>query len=55
MVHERWPRIAILIASGVVGVTQQDMPEGAIFLPKPYSSHTVARILHDIMASFRKS
>lgn len=38
-----WPNIHILVASGVVRPAPDDLPEGAIFINKPFS----AQIVHD--------
>ena len=37
-VHRRWPSVAIVIASGRKWPAQGDLPPGATFLAKPYSS-----------------
>lgn len=38
-----WPRIAILVASGQARPGPDDMPEGAVFIGKPFS----ADVVHD--------
>ena len=40
-VHRRWPSVAIVIASGRKWPEQGDLPPGATFLAKPYSSMTL--------------
>jgi len=40
---KRWPDISIVVASGAMKPGPDDMPEGAIFLDKPFS----AKIVHD--------
>ncbi|HDY94671.1 MAG: response regulator [Sulfitobacter litoralis] len=44
-VREGWPSVEILIASGVVGVTDEVMPEGSKFYSKPY---VTAQIISDM-------
>jgi two-component system, response regulator PdtaR len=36
IVAERWPQVGIVICSGHASPAAGDMPEGAVFLPKPY-------------------
>lgn len=40
-VRERWPWVAILIASGNVVVGRDQLPDGARFLPKPYDMQRI--------------
>ncbi|WP_186766700.1 response regulator [Puniceibacterium confluentis] len=47
-VHQGWPQVAIVIASGVVEIEKVGMPEGAMFFSKPYASSQVTRTLQDI-------
>ena len=35
-VRNRWPSIRLLVISGKVGVRPGELPEGALFLSKPY-------------------
>lgn len=42
-VSKRWPHVAIVIASGRVTPSPEEMPPGATFLPKPFS----AEVIHD--------
>jgi len=44
-VRAGWPSVAILIASGVVGVTEDVMPLGSRFYAKPY---TTGQIINDL-------
>ena len=43
IVAERWPDIGILLASGNINPAEGDMPEGAIFVEKPFA----AEVVHD--------
>jgi DNA-binding NtrC family response regulator len=36
LIRDRWPPIKLVIASGKHRLTEADMPEGAVFLSKPY-------------------
>jgi CheY-like chemotaxis protein len=40
-VHDRWPPIKILIASGLVRLSQSDLPTNSVFLEKPYRGEAV--------------
>lgn len=49
-VHERWPDIAIMIASGRKKPGVGDVPVGGRFIAKPYEALTVARTLSEFAA-----
>jgi two-component system, response regulator PdtaR len=34
--RERWPRLGIVVMSGRAAPAPGDLPEGAVFIPKPY-------------------
>jgi CheY-like chemotaxis protein len=48
--HRRWPDMAIVVTSGKMIVSSESLPEGGVFLAKPYRSHQVmglfASLLH---------
>ncbi len=50
-VHSDWPTISILIASGVVGVTDEKMPKGSKFYAKPYATSQIVRDMESISAA----
>jgi CheY-like chemotaxis protein len=43
-VHQRWPWIVVLVASGN-SPSPKELPEGARFLPKPYDMNRVTGII----------
>src|SRR6267142_3135475 len=47
-IRGRWPPIKIVATSGRVSVSQDDLPEGGRFLPKPYSPTDVAGVLREV-------
>jgi CheY-like chemotaxis protein len=49
-VHGRWPPIKIIATSGQVSVTEDDLPEGGQFLPKPYTSFQLASALQQLVS-----
>jgi CheY-like chemotaxis protein len=44
-VRARWPPIKIIATSGVLALCDRGLPEGGIFLPKPYTAETITDIL----------
>lgn len=45
LVAHRWPKIPVLVVSGMGVPGPNDMPEGARFIPKPYETSTLVRTL----------
>ena len=50
-VRDRWPPIKIVATSGRVAVDDGDLPEGGVFLPKPYRSGQVVATLRALTAT----
>lgn len=50
----RWPHIGILVASGMMSPSDQDMPQGARFVRKPFSADVVYDHLQAILPDGRK-
>lgn len=48
LVRARWPGIAIVVTSGEVEPEAQDLPDGGIFVPKPYVPSDVCRLLAEL-------
>ncbi|PXW66003.1 response regulator [Methylobacterium sp. B4] len=51
---ERWPHIAIVVASGQAQPGPGDMPEGARFINKPFTADMVHDHLKEILPEGRK-
>lgn len=51
---ERWPELAIVVASGQARPGEGDMPEGAIFISKPFSAEAVHGHLQELLPDGRK-
>jgi CheY-like chemotaxis protein len=49
-VKDRWPPIRIVTTSGCVRISEDDLPEGGRFIPKPYSPAQVIGTLRELMA-----
>jgi two-component system, response regulator PdtaR len=47
-VRDRWPPIKIVATSGLVMVSDADLPAGSIFLPKPYRGAEVVATLREM-------
>jgi DNA-binding NtrC family response regulator len=50
----RWPKVAIVIASGRLRPAEGEMPKGACFIGKPFSAETVHGHLKEILPDDRK-
>jgi CheY-like chemotaxis protein len=49
IVHERWPRIAIVVTSGVFRVAADKLPGDGVFIQKPYATSAPVRILRELI------
>jgi CheY-like chemotaxis protein len=47
-VRDRWPPIKIVATSGRVTVDDDDLPDGSVFLPKPYRGAQVVATLRQL-------
>jgi CheY-like chemotaxis protein len=47
-VRGRWPPIKIIATSGHYAIRVGDLPEGGIFLPKPYTSERISIALREL-------
>ena len=48
-VASRWPLIHIVATSGHFQMRDGDLPAGGQFLPKPYRSHQILGMLHELV------
>jgi CheY-like chemotaxis protein len=48
LVSGRWPEIAIVIASGKRRLRPDEMPKGALFLPKPYGTKDIIGVVESM-------
>ena len=51
---ERWPDIKVLVASGAAKPGSNDMPEGAVFVSKPFSADVVHARLQELLPDGQK-
>lgn len=47
-VRDRWPPVTIIVTSGMVKVTKDDLPENGLFFAKPYLPGSIVKTLNDI-------
>jgi two-component system, response regulator PdtaR len=47
-IRGRWPPIKIVATSGLLMVSEDDLPPGSRFLPKPYSEPQIVAALHEL-------
>ena len=49
-VRDRWPPIKLVATSGRVTIGEGDLPEGGLFIPKPYTPAGIAEVLGSLAA-----
>ena len=49
VVRERWPHIKIVVTSGKHRPDRRGMPEGSLFIGKPYLPGPLARTMHGLL------
>jgi CheY-like chemotaxis protein len=47
-IRGRWPPIKIVATSGLLKVSEDDLPSGSRFLPKPYSAPEIVGTLREL-------
>ncbi len=47
-VHERWPRIGLVIASGYERPAREQIADGGIFVPKPFRPEDIVRAVQKV-------
>lgn len=50
MVHERWPWIRLIIASGHADLTEADLPNDGKFFRKPYSGAAITNTIQNMVS-----
>ena len=48
-VKNRWPPIKIIATSGHAKIDANELPEGSLFVPKPYAGAEVADTIHELI------
>jgi len=47
-IRGRWPPIKLVVTSGQVTIRDGDLPEGGVFVGKPYTSAEISATLRDL-------
>jgi CheY-like chemotaxis protein len=50
-VRGRWPPVKIIVTSGHVRVDEENLPAGALFMPKPYDAAEIAHKVRQMLAA----
>ena len=50
-VRGRWPPVKIIVTSGHVKVTEESLPSGALFIPKPYDPAEITHKIRELVAA----
>ena len=50
-VRGRWPPVKIIVTSGHVKVTEESLPAGALFMPKPYDPAEITHKVREMIAA----
>ena len=50
-VRGRWPPVKIIVTSGHVKVTEESLPSGALFIPKPYDPAKITQKIRELVAA----
>jgi len=45
IIRDRWPPVSLLVTSGKVQIDSKDLPDGTVFIAKPYDIDAVADTL----------
>jgi two-component system, response regulator PdtaR len=49
LVHERWPRVRLLVTSGGAAVGAADVPDDGRFIAKPYALSTLTSLVDELV------
>lgn len=52
-VRDRWPPVTIMVTSGRVKVSKEEMPENGLFFAKPYPPDAIIKALNGISAQIQ--
>jgi DNA-binding NtrC family response regulator len=50
-VHGRWPGIKIIVTSGHTAISEDSLPVGAVFVPKPYDPVLLPQCVKEMIAA----
>jgi two-component system, response regulator PdtaR len=50
-VRGRWPPVKLIVTSGYAKIKESDLPEGSLFVEKPYYAKNIADKMNELMAA----
>lgn len=50
-VRDRWPPVKFIVTSGLVKVREGELPEGSLFVGKPYSPDAIVKQIRQLVAA----
>jgi CheY-like chemotaxis protein len=50
-VRDRWPPVKFIVTSGLVKVRADELPEGSLFIGKPYSPDAIVKQIRQLVAA----
>jgi CheY-like chemotaxis protein len=48
LIRDRWPPVKLVATSGLVTVSEGDLPDGGLFIGKPYTAARIAEVLRSL-------
>lgn len=52
-IRNRWPPVKVMVASGMAILEESSLPEGSLFITKPYSDHAIAEAMSRLLSVSR--
>jgi CheY-like chemotaxis protein len=49
VVHDRWPKVALVVTSGVFRPAADKLPDDGVFIQKPYATPAPVRIIRELI------
>jgi CheY-like chemotaxis protein len=50
LVKDRWPPISVIVTSGHWKVRRELLPQGSLFMPKPYNSIEIVKSIRELIS-----
>jgi DNA-binding NarL/FixJ family response regulator len=47
-IRDRWPPVKLVATSGLVTISEGDLPEGGLFIGKPYTAARIAEVFRSL-------
>ena len=49
VVHDRWPKVALVVTSGVFRPAADKLPNDGVFIQKPYATSAPVRVIRELI------